>query len=54
MALRPGAHADATELGEFCRARLASYKCPRRITVVEAMPKSATGKILKARLRPLT
>lgn len=54
VALRPGAHADATELGEFCRARLASYKCPRRITVVEAMPKSATGKILKARLRPLT
>ena len=54
VALRPGARADATELGEFCRARLASYKCPRRITVVETMPKSATGKILKARLRALT
>ena len=54
VALRPGARVDATELGEFCRARLASYKCPRRITVVEAMPKSATGKILKARLRALT
>ena len=51
VALRPGARADAPELIAFCRARLAGYKYPRRITVVEAMPKSATGKILKARLR---
>ena len=51
VALRPGARADASELIAFCRARLAGYKYPRRITVVEAMPKSATGKILKARLR---
>ena len=54
VALRPGARAEAPELIAFCRARLAGYKYPRRITVVEAMPKSATGKILKARLRALT
>jgi long-chain acyl-CoA synthetase len=54
VALRPGAHADAPELIAFCRSRLAGYKYPRRITVVEAMPRSATGKILKARLRALT
>ena len=53
VALRPGARADAPELIAFCRARLAGYKYPRRVTVVEAMPKSATGKILKARLRAL-
>ncbi len=53
VVLRPGARADAPELIAFCRARLAGYKYPRRITVVEAMPKSATGKILKARLRAL-
>ncbi len=53
VVLRPGARADAPELIAFCRARLAGYKYPRRITVVDAMPKSATGKILKARLRAL-
>jgi long-chain acyl-CoA synthetase len=50
VTLRPGARAEAPELIAFCRERLAGYKYPRRITVVEEMPKSATGKILKARL----
>jgi long-chain acyl-CoA synthetase len=51
VALRPGARVEPQELIAFCRERLAGYKYPRRVTVVEAMPKSATGKILKARLR---
>jgi long-chain acyl-CoA synthetase len=51
VTLRPGARAEAPELIAFCRERLAGYKYPRRITVVGEMPKSATGKILKARLR---
>ncbi|NRF67672.1 AMP-binding protein [Aquincola sp. S2] len=34
-----------------CRERLAGYKCPRGISVVDALPLSAAGKVLKAQLR---
>jgi len=51
VTLRPGARAEAPELIAFCRERLAGYKYPRRVTVVDEMPRSATGKILKAKLR---
>ncbi|MEX2223101.1 MAG: AMP-binding protein [Candidatus Rokuibacteriota bacterium] len=51
VTLRPDARAATEELIAFCRARLAGYKYPRRITIVEELPKSATGKILKARLK---
>ena len=49
--LRPGAPAPPEDLIAFCRARLAGYKYPRRITIVGELPRSATGKILKAKLR---
>ena len=51
VTLRPGTSAEAPELIAFCRERLAGYKYPRRVTVVDEMPRSATGKILKAKLR---
>ena len=51
VTLRPGAPAPPDELIAFCRARLAGYKYPRRITIVDELPKSATGKILKGKLR---
>jgi long-chain acyl-CoA synthetase len=50
VALRPGAGAGAQELVAFCRERLAAFKYPRRLTIVPALPRSATGKVLKARL----
>lgn len=50
VTLRAGARAEPADLIAFCRERLAGYKYPRRVTVVEAMPRSATGKILKAKL----
>jgi acyl-CoA synthetase (AMP-forming)/AMP-acid ligase II len=40
-------------LDEFCKARIGGYKRPRRYVFVEELPKSATGKILKAELRQL-
>ena len=49
--LRSRAAAHPDELIAFCRARLAGYKYPRRITIVDELPKSATGKILKGKLR---
>jgi long-chain acyl-CoA synthetase len=47
---RPGASIAPDDLIAHCRARLAAYKYPRRVTVLPELPKSATGKILKARL----
>jgi len=42
---------DADRLMAFCGARIARYKCPSRIVTVEAIPRSAAGKILKPILR---
>ncbi len=48
---RPGAALDTGKLLEFCRPRLAGYKRPASVDVVEVLPRNATGKILKHRLR---
>jgi long-chain acyl-CoA synthetase len=50
--LRPGAHASPEALVAHCRARLASFKCPRRIQLVTELPRTATGKVAKSRLIP--
>lgn len=49
--LREGESADAETLIAFCRARIASYKKPRRVVFVPELPKNASGKILKRQLR---
>jgi len=41
----------AQELIEFCRARLAHFKCPRSIDFVDRLPRSENGKLYKRRLR---
>jgi acyl-CoA synthetase (AMP-forming)/AMP-acid ligase II len=40
----------AEELRRFAEARLAAYKVPRRITLVDSLPRNATGKVMKASL----
>jgi acyl-CoA synthetase (AMP-forming)/AMP-acid ligase II len=47
----PGESIDSRELSAFLRERLAGYKCPKTVDVVEALPLGATGKILKRELR---
>ncbi len=49
--LKPGEQADEDELRSFCKAEIASYKTPRRIIFIDEMPRSASGKILKYKLR---
>jgi len=51
VVLRAGASAGAEELIGFCRERLAGYKTPKAVTLLERLPKNASGKILKRELR---
>lgn len=51
VVLKPGAAATTPEaLVEYCRERLAGFKYPRRVALLDALPRSATGKVLKAQL----
>jgi long-chain acyl-CoA synthetase len=47
IALTEGAAADAADIREFVKDRVAAYKYPRRIWFVDELPKGPTGKILK-------
>jgi long-chain acyl-CoA synthetase len=51
VTFRSGHSATAQELIEYCRQRLASYKKPRAVYVVDDLPKNPTGKILKREIR---
>jgi len=51
IVLKEGKTATETELVEFCRNNLAHFKCPRSISFVESLPRTATGKIQKNLLR---
>ncbi len=51
VVVKPGATLTETELIEFCRSRLAHYKCPRAVEFVASLPKTATGKVHKKTLR---
>ena len=42
---------DETVLKSFLKTKLAAYKLPRKIIIMEALPRNATGKILKTELR---
>jgi fatty-acyl-CoA synthase len=44
---KPDAAIDADELKEFCASHLADYKRPRHVTFVDALPRNATGKVMK-------
>ena len=47
MALKPGASAEPAELQAFVKERVAAYKYPRHVWLVDALPKGPTGKILR-------
>jgi len=51
VVLKPGGQASEAELIEFCRRRLAHFKCPKRVEFIDALPRTATGKIQKNLLR---
>jgi long-chain acyl-CoA synthetase len=52
VALKPGASATTDELRAFARDRVAAYKYPRHVWLVDALPKGPTGKILRREVKP--
>ena len=50
VVLRPGSRATPVELREFLGERLARFKVPRRISIVDRLPKGLTGKVQRKRL----
>ena len=51
VVLAPGATADERELIEHCRGRLTHFKCPTSVELRDALPRTATGKLQKFKLR---
>jgi fatty-acyl-CoA synthase len=51
IALKPDAELDRKTVVEHCVTRLAKFKVPNDIAIVEALPRNATGKVLKRELR---
>ncbi|MGH8220837.1 MAG: AMP-binding protein [Steroidobacteraceae bacterium] len=53
VVLWPGKHATGAELEAHCRAHLASYKRPRRVEFLDALPRNASDKVQKRLLREM-
>lgn len=51
VVLQPGSVLSAEQLRQYCRERIAGYKCPRSIELRDELPLSAAGKLLKYQLR---
>jgi acyl-CoA synthetase (AMP-forming)/AMP-acid ligase II len=51
VALRPGAVCTQAEILDFCRPRLGGFERPGSVDFVDALPRTATGKVLKRLLR---
>lgn len=50
VVLKPGAKPTEQEVIDYCKARLADFKCPKTVRFVEDIPKGPTGKLLKREL----
>jgi long-chain acyl-CoA synthetase len=51
VALKAGQHVDVDELREHVKERVAAYKYPRKIWIVDELPKGPTGKILRREVK---
>jgi fatty-acyl-CoA synthase len=52
--LRPGATVSGDDLREFCRGRIAHYKVPRYVKLVDGFPMTVTGKVRKVEMREVS
>jgi long-chain acyl-CoA synthetase len=51
VSVRPGASVSPDELIAHCKERMAAYKYPRQVVLIDELPKTVTGKILRRELR---
>jgi long-chain acyl-CoA synthetase len=51
VSLKPGTTAEPDEIVAFCKERMAAYKYPRSVEILDEIPKTATGKMLRRALR---
>jgi long-chain acyl-CoA synthetase len=51
VSLRPGRSAEPEELIAFAKERMAAYKYPRQVEILDELPKTVTGKLLRRELR---
>jgi len=51
VVLREGAAIEPDALRDFCRTHLAAYKVPRRVVIVDELPRSLIGKVLRREVR---
>jgi long-chain acyl-CoA synthetase len=52
VALKTGAEASPADLRDYVKQRVAAYKYPRHVWLVDELPKGPTGKILKREIKP--
>jgi len=48
---RPGAERDPESIKRFAAERLAAYKCPREVVFLDALPRTANGKLRRGDLK---
>ena len=51
VVLRDGGEVSGEALVGWCRERMANFKVPRRVEIVDDLPRNASGKVLKYALR---
>jgi len=51
VSLRPGTSATPEELVTHCRERMAAYKYPRQVEILDELPKTVSGELLRRALR---
>lgn len=51
IVLRDGVELEPEAIRDFCKTRLAAYKVPRRVIVVDDLPRSLIGKVLRREVR---
>ena len=51
VVLKPGFDFDADSIIAFARTRIAAYKAPKSVDLVDVLPRNASGKILRRLLR---
>jgi acyl-CoA synthetase (AMP-forming)/AMP-acid ligase II len=49
--LKRGQSCTPEEITDFCRERIASFKCPKGVAFIDELPRNAVGKVLRTKLR---